>query len=59
MINCKKCGRKIDKFEAFSNGVCVSCYEEQWNAKSEKEKMNEFNGLADAFKNTIKLTTKS
>lgn len=31
MIKCSKCKKNIDPLEVFPNGLCVDCYEKQFN----------------------------
>lgn len=33
---CKKCKKDIHKLEVFSNGLCVDCYEKQYNKNLKK-----------------------
>jgi len=36
MIKCKKCGKKVHPLEVFSGGICVNCYEKQFNKEVAK-----------------------
>ena len=35
---CKKCNNMIDMYDTFSGGICLECYEKQFNSLSEEEK---------------------
>lgn len=36
MAKCKKCKRNIDPLEVFSGGLCVNCYENQFDQELKK-----------------------
>jgi hypothetical protein len=35
-VKCKSCKKKIDQLDVFSGGVCVDCYERQYNKNLKK-----------------------
>jgi len=35
---CKKCKKEVDVLELFSGGLCLKCYEKEYEKLSEKDK---------------------
>ena len=42
MQDCQRCGRETDKLEIFPKGLCLKCYEREYEKMSGGEKVPNF-----------------
>ena len=35
---CKRCGKEVEELDLFSGGICLECYEKEYEKLSEKDK---------------------
>lgn len=39
---CQRCGREVEKYGLFSGGLCLPCYEREYEQMTEEEKRPDF-----------------
>ena len=42
IVKCRQCGKEVKKLNLFSGGICVDCYEKNFDKLTDEEKKPNF-----------------